>query len=346
MANAIKAFRRIYISNPEDTPGTAEAAVEVLCGVLSAPYGDKTMHFPEQDKNLLSKNKGDDFVVQREVEMSYEAEANARQIIWALSNTIRGNITPTQPASTLQPLAHLWTFQPGLTTANTPDIANGIDTFTMEYGDNIQAYEAEYCFTRTLEFTGAPNEPVTMTQEITGRQITETTFTGALSTVSTQYFPAGLVKFYIDANYAAIGGTQMIGMLRGWTWKLETNFTARYASDGSLIFSGVSEDWKMVELELIYYRDDTNSEAEKAKYDARTTSYMRIQLNGATEIDASQSNPPYVNFDMAVRYTEWPEPDDEDGAVTISVTAESVYDSTAAKEFEVSVLTDLASYPA
>lgn len=345
MAFGVKAFRRIQISNPEDTPGSAEAAIEVLCGVLSAPYGDKTMHFPEQDRNLLSRNLADDFVVQREVEMSFEGEVNTRQIIWALANAIRGNVTATQPAATAQPLAYLHTFQPGLATGNTPDIANGIDTFTIEFGDNVQAYEAEFVFCRSLEITGAPNEPVTMTWEMTGRQITETTFTAALTAAATQYFPSGLVKFYIDADYASIGGTQLTGMLRGFTWKLETNFTARYASDGTLVFSGVSEDRKMVELELVYYRDGTNSEAEKAKYDARTTSYARIEINGATEIDNGQSNPPYIRLDQAMRYTEWPEPDDEDGAVTETVTAQSVYDSVAAMEYEVTVLTELDDYP-
>ena len=346
MARALTPFRRIQISNEEGTPGTPEAATEILFGTISPRYGDKIMFYPEEERNLISRNLADDFIVQREAGLQFEGEMNERHIVWAAMNCIAGNITPTQPDATNEPLHYLWSIAPSLaTTPNTPDIAAGIDTYTMEFGDNVQAYEADYCFGTSLEISGGVNEPVKMVWEMTGQQLTETTFTGALTAVAAQRFPFNLAKFYIDSSYANMGNTQVTDMLMAFRWRLETMFTARYAADGGLVFSGVNEERKKVELELSYYRDGTNSEGEKDKYDARSTAYLRVELDAPNEMDSAQSNPPMVLLDGAYRYTDWPEADDEDGHVVEKVTAESVYDSTAAKEYEMLIHTTLAALP-
>jgi hypothetical protein len=101
---------------------------------------------------------------------------------------------------------------------------------------------------------------------------------------------------------------------------------------------------KYVELSLVYNRG-TNSELEKVKYNAQTQSYIRIELNGQTEMDASQSNLPYLRFDASIEYTDAPSNDDEAGTVTETYTAETTYDSTGAAEYGVTMLTTLAAYP-
>lgn len=347
MAQALRALKQIAISNPENTVGTAEAAVELLYGTMSVAYGDNTIHYPDQERANLSRHMGDDFIVGKLVEGTMEGELNARHAAWLFSNAIRGNITPTQPDNINEPNTYSWVWEPGLTTANTPDIANGIDTFTLEFGDNEQAYEAEYVFTRTLTITGAPNEPVTFTWDWAGRQLTETTFT-SLSAVNitspSLYFPSNLSKFYIDTSYAGIGGTQKTDTLRAFTWTFETGFTARFAADGNQYFAAISEDKKRVQLDLTYYLNST-SETERALYNSRGTTYLRVELSGPTEMDSAQSNPPRVYLDGAFRYTEWPEHDDEDGALVTTVSAESVYDVTASKQFGATLLTTLAAYP-
>ena len=344
MANALTAFRRIQLSNVEGTPGVAEAATEVLGGaVMTAAYSDLVIHQPIQDRTSLSRNLADDFVVGNEAALSIEGNLNTRVAAFLFCNAVCGNITPTQPDATTEPLSYLWTFAPGIITANTPDIAEGIDTFTIEFGDNIQDYEVEYCFATSISITGSPNEPVRYTWEMIGRQVTETTLTGGLVIVATQHFLSNLTKFYVDATYAGIGGTQKAGLLLEWTWTLETMFTPRYGADGALYFSGVNEDRKNVELELTYLRS-TASELEKDKYDARTTTYLRIELLGATAMDSGQANPPHIYLDGAFRYTEWPETDDADGMQTVTVTAQSVYDSVGAKEYGVILFTNLAAF--
>jgi hypothetical protein len=341
-----KAFRGIQISNPEDTPGTAEAAVEILYGTVTQTYTDKVFHMPEQDRSTLAKNVETPFQVSDEIELEMEGEIYDRLAVYMFNNAVRGNVTPTQPDAINEPLHYLWTLEPSLTgTCNTPDETDGIDTFTLEFGDNVQFYETEYLFTTQIEITGEPNEPCTFTWTMNGRQVTESTKTAALTELAAAYFPFNLAKFYIDTSYANMGTTQVTGMLRAFTWTLETMFTARFAADGNFHFTGLNEDKKTVQLELTYYRDDTNSEAEKDKFEAQTTSFLRIELNGETEMDVGESNPPYIRFDTAAKYTEWPTTEDEDGMAVVTVNAEGFLDSTSSKMFSVLIGTTMDAYP-
>lgn len=346
MAYSTRALQRAQISNVEGTPGTAEAATEILFFEnLTQILHDKVFHMPEQDRGMLAKNIEMPIQVSEQTEFEAEGDLYDRLAVFMFSNAICGNITATQPSVGSQPNHYLWAFTPGVTTQNTPDITAGIDTFTLEYGGNVQAYETEFIFTTELEISGEVNEAVTFKWSFQGRQVTETSFTGALTAPTThQYFATNNAKWYVDANYAAIGGTQKTGVLKAFTWKLETGFSARYTADGNYYFTALNEDRKAPELELTFWRDSTIVEAELDKFLAQTTSYQRIALFGNTEMDSGQADVPYIYLDGAWKYTEFPELDDEDGTSVITVKAEAWYDVTAAKAFTCSVGTRMAAY--
>ena len=345
MATGKKAFKYTQISSPEATVGTAAAATEVLLVTTTAPYTDKVYHLPEQDRGVLAKNVETPFQVSDEIEIEIEGNIYDRLMVFLTCNSVAGNITPTQPDNVNEPLHYLWTVEPSLaTTGDTPDETNGIDTFTLEYGDNIKDYEAEYIFTTTFEITGAPNEPCEFSWTGMGRQSTETTKTPALSAPAAVYFPFNLVKIYIDTAYANLGNTQKTDMLKGFTWTFETMFTARYTADGNFYFTALNEDVKAVSLELTIIRDSVNSEALKDIWESQATTFIRVELNGETEMDSGQSNPPYIRLDGAYKITEWPETDDEDGISVISVTLESFYDATSSKMMSVLIGTVMAAY--
>ena len=340
----LKAFRRIQVSNAEDTPGTAEAATEILYGIMGTFEDADVLHRPEEDRNSLAQNFEDDEFVSNQAKLVWTGDLNFRHITWALLMSLKGNVTPTQPDSTNQPNAYLRTVTPALTTANTPDIAAGIDTFTFEYGDDDQAWEVAYCFGTKLTISGAANDMCKFSLSITGDAKTDTTFTGALTAQSVQRAPFNLAKFYVDADGGTVGTTQKTGLLRAFTWTLDTKFQAFYTADGDLSYSSVSEDRKRVELDLTY-RWGSDADTERGFYDARTTRLMRIALFGQTELDSGQSNPPYLYLDQAVRYENWPTWGDDQGLSTFKVRAYSVYNSTYAKLFEAALLNTLSALP-
>ena len=344
MAYGVKAFRSIQISNDEDTPGSAEAATEVLIGGISHTYTDKVHHNPVQDRGVLARNYQAPFQVSDLIELEFSGELYDRLAVFMFNNSIRGNVTATQPDNVNEPLHFLWTMEPGLSTANTPDIANGIDTFTMEYGDNIQSYEVEYLFTTQVEISGVVNEGVQATWSMQGRQVTESAKTGALVAPALAYFPFNLTSFYIDTSYAGLGGTQKSGMLRAFTWTLETGFTARFAADGNLYFASLNEDSKNVQLELTYYRDGTNTEAAKDLFESQAQTYISIEMLGETEMDSAQGNPEYLKLQGSYIYTEWPTIEDDEGTAVVTVKAAAFYDTTASKLFTVLIGTKMSAY--
>lgn len=344
MAYGQKAFRKIQISNVEGTPGTAEAATEILFGMITQLFTDKVFHTPDQDRGVLAAHYEVPFQVGEAIELEMEGELYDRLAVFMFSNAIRGNVTATQPDNIDEPNHYRWVFEPAMTTPNTPDETNGIDTFTLEVGDNNGAYEVEYLFTVSFEISGSPNEPVMFTWTVQGRQVTSTTFTAALTAPAAAYFPFNKTKFYIDTSYAGIGGTQKSGVLRAFTYTLETMFSGRYAADGNYYFSSINEDKKAAEVELTYYRDGVTEAAEFAKYLAQTMTYLRIELNSEVEMDSGENNPPQIKLDGAFRYTEYPAYDDEDGTSVVSVTARSFYDPTSSKMITVTVDTTMDAF--
>ena len=330
----------------EATPGTAVAATEPLLGRISFAE-DNDLHQPENDRNSNAQFFEDSEFVGKRAALTWEGDINPRHIIWALGMATRGNITPTQPDPTNEPLSYLWTYEPGLTTANTPDITNGIDTNTWEFGDDDQCYEANFCFATKLVISGAPNEACQFTCDIVGSETSDVTKTASLTYTSgagVQTFPFNLATISIDADGGTMGDTAKAGLLRGFTWTLDTMFTAFPCADGDISYASVVEGKKHVALDLIY-KWDSLANAEKAFWEAQTTRLVRITLNGQTLQDAGQANPPYITLSQAVRYTDWPTWGEDAGHSTVTAKAVSVYDSGYAKLFEVAVLNMLAALP-
>jgi len=341
---SLKAFRKIQISNVEDTVGTAEAATEILYGTLVPPGPGITVHWPEEDRNSLAKYQANDEVVAKLQNLVWAGDLNHRHAAYLLCMAVRGNITPTQADPTNEPNAYTWTVEPTLTTANTPDQTNGVDTFTIEYGDNTQAYETEYCFIERLTIEGSANGVCTFSADITGRQQSDTTFTAALTAQSVQRFPFNLAKFHFDTSWANLGNTQKTGLVRGFTWTLDTMLRAFQTADGALYFSSVVESPKAPTLELQLKRG-SDADTQRGYHEARTTTFIRIDLYGQTELDSSQSNPPYLRIDGAYRYETWPDLGEDEGASIEQPTAVGVYDSTGGKMFSTVLFTDLDAFP-
>lgn len=348
MTDALRALRYIQISNPENTPGEAEAAVEILFGTLTPPADDIVVLSPEdEERNSLARFHANAFEVGQIANLVFSGDLNFRHIIWWLSMAIRGNVTPTQPDVTNQPLAYLWTFEPSLTAANTPDQTNGIDTFTMEYGDNLQAYETEFCFATRLEISGAPNAPCRVTANISARQQTDTTKTGSLNVQAVQRAPFNLAKYYRDSSWANMIGatpTQKTGVMKGFTWSLDTMFVPRFTGDGTLYFTQLDEDRKAPELRLVLVRG-TESDVFRSAYEDQSTVFVMVKPFGATVLDTGQSNPPYLALQGAYTVPTWPAWGEDQGMATVEVPLVGVYDSTGAKMLSAKVLTNLSAYP-
>ena len=339
MTAGLRALRHIQVSNPEDSAGGAEAAQEIFLGILTPPADDRVFYTPQnEERNSLARNHANIVEVSKRADLVYTADVRFRYMTWLLAMGIVGSVSATQPDSTNEPNAYLWTFAPSLSAQNTPD------TFTWEYGDNMESYESEYCFATRLEISGAPNAPCQVTCYITGRQRTQTSKTGAFTVVATQHAPFNLMKYFRDANWAALGSSQKTACLLGFTWSLDTMFTPRFTADGTLYFAALNEDAKAPELRLNLVRD-TEMAALRTAHEGKTVVYPRITLFGHTELDSSQSNPPYMAIDGAYQIPTWPAWGDNEGIAAVEVTLQGCYDATGAKMMSIGLFNGLAAWP-
>ncbi len=343
MAYGSKALRRVYASNAEGTAGTAEAATEVLY-FENWDVHETSIEFymPVADRNTLAKNVEQPFAVKYLAEMEGDGSLYDRMMNFLASMSI----CKTTPAAVggLETLAYLWTYIPTLTTPNTPDQTLGINTFTFEDGDNLQAYEQEFCYATELEISGAVNENAKFKVSMNGRQVTNTTFTAALVEPAAKYMAVNQAKLFIDTTWAGLGGTQKVGVLTAFNWKFTTGFTPLYSASGNLYYDALHEEAKEVELELTFWRDGTILPAELVKYKAQTLEFIRIALFSQGEIDSGQANPAYIYLDGAYRISEWNALEDEDGSSTITLVYKSYKDPTSAKMMQAIVKTAMASF--
>jgi len=230
---------------------------------------------------------------------------------------------------TLSAAVYTWTFTPSLIAAA------GQNAYTIEYGDNVQAYEVEYGMVSSIEVSGAPDEALKVTAEMFGRQMTACTFTTDLTfpTVEPALFNRG--KLYIDDAWASIGDTQKSATLVDFTLRFDTGLAPLKAADGNLYFSIVAEKVRGVELDMTIHWNDTVSTTERAAWAAQTKRALRLEFEGTTLENSYKKT---LTFDLWGVYTDWETIADKDGASVVAVKFASIGDVENDHEFSVEVV--------
>jgi len=229
----------------------------------------------------------------------------------------------------LSAAVYTWTFTPSLIAASSPD------AYTIEYGDNVQAYESEYCMVSSIEISGAPDEALKVTADMFGRQMTACTFTSDLTfpTVESVLFNKG--KLYIDSAWASLGSTQKSATLVDFTLRIDTGIVPLKAADGTLYFSIVAEKVRGVELDMTLHWNDTVSLTERAAWAAQTKRALRLEFEGTT---LENSDVKKLTIDLWGAYTDWETLTEKDGASVVAVKFASMGDVTNDHEFSVAIV--------
>lgn len=327
----IAALRKIQ-AGKESVAGTAVAATAKWMGMtLAASLKDREIVLPEDERGSLA-------AAQRSYSPSYLWESKLQgtvtyeDMILLLSMALKGGITP----STVDTSAKNWVFTPSLTAANTPD------TFTLEFGDDTQAYEAEYCFVKALEIGGAMDEALKFSAELVGRQLTATTFTGALADRTVEDALTAKSKLYMDDTGGTIGTTQKTVTLIDWTWRLPAHFVAKRHQDGALTFTALSEVKLKPELDLLC-EFNAGVATLRTKYTGETRQLVRLKTTGA--LVGAVSAVKTVQIDGAFKITEFDVLDERNGASVVMMKLQGEYDGTWAKLLEVAVQNAVGALP-
>ena len=256
--------------------GTAVAADTIWVGQVGAHTSDRKISYPvEQFKVRAESNRS--VVGQRLViDTLMSDHGTFQQLPMILSGLLKGGVTPVEQNTSQGD--YLWDFTPSLTAGN------ALDSFTIEKGDDTQAWEAEYCMFERLTLSGQINQdnsfsPVNIEAAFFGRQWTETTFTAALSLPNTNSIDAILSQLYIDTAWSAIGGTEKAGILRDFSIEILGGAHPKFHGGSNRYFDAHDQGLISIMGNFTFEGNSTADTIWDAKQ-AQTEQFIRFKLSG------------------------------------------------------------------
>lgn len=222
----------------ESTRGTAVPATAKFPGTFKVP-ADRKPVFPEASLGLRVKSQRS-AIRQILVDGATLSMPDAvfQRLPMLFSMGLRTVTAPSTPVTVGQ-TDYLWSFAHSLTAANNPD------AFTIEYGDDTQAYEIEYCMAKRykIDIKVGQDAGVSIETEIFGRQITPTTFTASLSNPTVTDMIANLSRIWIDTAWASLGTTEQTTLMRECSIEILTGLHPKFYAQNSKLFAAHGESF-------------------------------------------------------------------------------------------------------
>ncbi len=328
---------RIYLGR-ESTPGTPVAATTIWRGVGGNLQDTREITVVDEQIGVLVKsNRSYLSRLGGSLDMA-ATPATFEQILHILEAGIK---TIGTGAADGAGTGKIYNYAMG-TTVNT------LKTYTIETGDNQQAEEMEYSFVESFTLSGERGAPVMMSANWLGRQVTNTTFTGALSVPTVEEIITGKGSFYIDDVGGTIGSTAVTGTLLAWELQVTTGWRPKFVVDkGQLYFDFIYFDPDQFEATFsATYEHNATAVTEKGHWRSNTPRLIRLSIPGsATATPGTTYSTKLLQLDMACRYTTFNALDSDEGNSIITVEGAVGYDSTSAKSLDILVVAELSSVP-
>jgi len=324
----------------ETTKGTAVASTRIRVGQAPRITSDSKVEFIPEQFGVRMKHRRAHVYERLYQNVLATSHAGFQQMILPLLTGVKGNIagsevTPSQGD-------YLWTFTPNLTAAAG---SNAPDAFTMQVGDDEQAWRVPYCMTPRISLKGSVSQdggaaPVALEQEIFGRIIEETTFTGSLSLENSTPMNAKLAQLYVDTAWSGVGGTEYSDSL--------VDFGVEIITGVHPIFRGATTNYLNahregeMDLTLALTLDSALRDELLSSQQAGDLQVVRLKLNGpqigsgsnhSLIIDASGKWEDVIARDAADR---------GDNQATLAFRAH--YDDTGAKGIQILLTTNQSTF--
>jgi hypothetical protein len=226
---------------------------------------------------------------------------------------------------------------------------NTIKTYTIETGDNQQAEEMEYSFVERFTFSGARGEAVMMSADWVGRQVTNASFTGALTAPAVDEAIAAKATLHIDdAGTGTIGTTAVTNTLLSWELAVTTGWKAKFTLDNNALYFAYhyfDKDSFSAQFTATYEHNAT-AVAEKAEWRNEIARLIRLTVVGpATGTPGTAHSNEKLIIDLPALYTEWSALEFDEGNSIVNITAQAGYDTTEALGASITVVAELTSVP-
>lgn len=176
--------------------------------------------------------------------------------------------------------SYTWTFTPEITTT----AGNNVHSMTLRLGDDTEQYMIPYVQARMISVSGRVGEDgiVSVAAECYGRQVNVSAFTAGLTTTGLSMEPivSNLALMYSDANWAALGGTQVTATLVDWKIDINTGMHPKFFADGQRYFSTVGQG-KIGAVATFTFEGNSTADAFFDDFQAATPRAIRLKIVGS-----------------------------------------------------------------
>lgn len=330
----VKALRKIQLGQESTgalgTPVAATAVMRYLGTIEDA----RTVVFPEETVGILG---GMDRAYQPQVlaKMTISGEATFEQLPYFFQAAI-GLVASSADGGGTDKVWE-WNFP----TTTIPELA----VYTIEGGDNNAAEEMEYSHVTDFTLSGKYGEAWMMEANWTGRQVSTSTFTGALTPPTVESCLFGKTKLYIDVCTATPGTTIKSNTLLEASLKVTTGWIPKFTADGALYYSFLQQVGPEITLDLTF-EHDAISVAQKALWVAGTAGLIRLSCDGTTVATAGTT---YGNKTMIIdlwgKWEKFEAIDEIDGNDVIKATFRARYVADPGKIGTLTVVNELSTLP-
>lgn len=324
----------------ETSRGTSVAADTIWLAQVPAVGSDRKPVFPSENVGINAPSVRS-VIHQYLYQNTLSIEHGYFQALPAIFGCgLKGGVSPTETTASQQD--YLWTQTPALTSGS----SNAQDAMTIELGDDVQAFETEFAMFERIRISGNVAQgqdasPVNIEADFFGRQLTPTSFTGAISLPTAEPMNAKLSRFYLDTAWSGVGGTEKTNILRGFDIEIITGLHPKFSGSANRYFDAFGEGPISVTANFTF---EGNSDAD-AIFDAqqaKTFQVVRLAVLGS-QIGTGVTHS--LKIDIG---GEWesvsPLSSEDRGDNLHSGVLIGRYDSTGAKMLQVATVTNVASY--
>ena len=323
-AAGLRALRKIQLVK-EVTPGTQiPTATARLIGTLGMQQTQKFYRPDDLETGRLSSYERS-FVVGEQASLPFASDANYEQLGYLLGMSVIGGIAGGSPTDS----KYTRTYIPNLTSANSPD------TYTFQYGDDIQAWLAGFCYSPDLDLSGSLDDTVKVKANIVGQNVRTGTFTSLSNPTVLTPVIVGTGKFYVNDTWAhMISNTSLVAAtLVDFSYKITPGINPVKYIDGNIYFSERAEAKRHVEFEAtLAFTTATAGYFANFIASSQTSKFIRLEftgpLIGATAHDT-------LDLDGNFIFDEYPTLTEREGQNIVKLKMVSEYDPTSGNEWEI-----------
>lgn len=320
--------------------GTAVAATRMRVGVAPRITTDSKPEFIQEQFNIRMAARRVQVYERLYVNTLSTPNAGFQQCILPFATGLKGAVTASE--QTADQDDYLWAFTPGLTVAAGD---NAPDSFTLQVGDEQQAWRIPYCMTDRITLKGKVSQdggsaPVSLESSFFGRYIEETTFTSSLSLEGSTPMNAKLAQLYVDSSWAGVGGTEVSDALDEFTIDIMTGVHPVFRGSTANYFNKHREgaiDYTATFVVETALRDELLSSQQ-----AGSLQVVRLVLNGPQIGTGDNHN---LTIDMGGAWEDITPRDNADRGDNLATLAfRAHYDDTGAKGLQVNLTTNQGTF--